>query len=47
MSVGILFWQSGRCISARDAYVDEVFEGSVGQLTTEITAEPVEENKSH
>ena len=31
--------------SARDAYVDEVLEGSIGALTTEITAEPVEETK--
>lgn len=31
--------------SARDAYVAEVFEGSVGQLTTEITAEPVGETR--
>ena len=26
---------------ARDVYVDEVFEGSISQITTEITAEPV------
>ena len=32
--------------SARDVYVDEVFKGRVGQLTTEITAEPVERTKT-
>ncbi len=31
--------------SARDAYVDEVFEGSVDPLTTEITSEPVGETR--
>lgn len=31
--------------SARDVYVDEVFEGQVGQLTTEITAEPAENTR--
>ena len=31
---------------ARDTYIDEYVEGSVAQLTTEITAEPVEDTRT-